>query len=75
MPQTVEHLAICDLLGISQGLTVISKADAVSASQLHEVTDSIENFFRERFSPKTTRRLYELVQQPAPASKQCEQSY
>jgi selenocysteine-specific elongation factor len=49
MPQTVEHLAICDLLGISHGMTVITKADAVSASQLQEVTHSIERFLQETF--------------------------
>jgi selenocysteine-specific elongation factor len=52
MPQTVEHLAICDLLGISQGLTVITKADTVSASQLQEVTNSIERFLRGTFLSK-----------------------
>jgi selenocysteine-specific elongation factor len=49
MPQTVEHLAICELLGISQGLTVISKADTVNASQLHEVRTSIEKFLQGTF--------------------------
>jgi selenocysteine-specific elongation factor len=52
MPQTVEHLAICDLLGVSQGLTVITKADTVSASQLQEVTDSIERFLQGTFLSK-----------------------
>jgi selenocysteine-specific elongation factor len=42
MPQTVEHLAICELLGISRGFTVITKADTVNASQLHDVTSAIE---------------------------------
>jgi selenocysteine-specific elongation factor len=49
MPQTVEHLRICELLGISRGLTVITKADMVSASQLHEVTSSIEAFLKGTF--------------------------
>ena len=49
MPQTVEHLAICELLGISQGLTVITKADTVNASQLHDVTHSIERFLEGTF--------------------------
>jgi selenocysteine-specific elongation factor len=52
MPQTVEHLAICDLLGISRGLTVITKADAVSASHLQEVTSSIETFLKGTFLDK-----------------------
>lgn len=52
MPQTIEHLAICELLGISQGLTVISKTDAVSASQLLDVTHSIETFLKGTFLGK-----------------------
>ena len=49
MPQTVEHLAICELLGISQGMTVITKADTVNASQIHDVTRSIERFLEGTF--------------------------
>ena len=52
MPQTVEHLAICELLGISQGLTVITKADTVNASQLLDVTQSIERFLQGTFLDK-----------------------
>lgn len=37
MPQTLEHLQILDLLGISEGLVVISKADRVAAERLVEV--------------------------------------
>ena len=46
MPQTVEHLAICELLGISRGFTVITKADTVNASQLHDVTSAIEAYLQ-----------------------------
>jgi selenocysteine-specific elongation factor len=49
MPQTVEHLHICELLGISRGLTVITKADVVSATQLQEVTSSIQSFLKGTF--------------------------
>lgn len=49
MPQTVEHLRICELLGISRGLTVITKADVVGASQLRDVTSSIESFLKGTF--------------------------
>ena len=37
MPQTLEHLAILDLLGLSQGVVVLSKADLVAAERLSEV--------------------------------------
>lgn len=49
MPQTVEHLHICELLGISRGLTVITKADVVSALQLQEITTSIQAFLKGTF--------------------------
>jgi selenocysteine-specific elongation factor len=52
MPQTVEHLAICEFLGISRGMTVITKADTVSAAQLHDVTHSIEAFLDGTFLGK-----------------------
>jgi selenocysteine-specific elongation factor len=52
MPQTVEHFAICELLGISQGLTVITKTDTVNASQLHDMTHSIETFLEGTFLGK-----------------------
>ena len=52
MPQTVEHLAICELLGISHGITVITKADAVDASQLQEVQESVDSFLQGTFLAK-----------------------
>ena len=41
-PQTVEHLAILDLLGIRNGLIVVTKADLASADRLAAVTDGIK---------------------------------
>ena len=41
MPQTVEHLAIVDLLGIDSGIVALSKADLVSAERRDEVTQDI----------------------------------
>lgn len=52
MPQTVEHLAICKLLGISKGITVVTKADTVSASQLQDVMHSVETFLQDTFLGK-----------------------
>ncbi len=40
-PQTLEHLAIIDLLGVKRGLTVITKADLASPERLAEVVDEI----------------------------------
>lgn len=41
-PQTVEHLAILDLLGIKQGLVVVTKADLVGPERLPEVAAEIK---------------------------------
>jgi len=41
MPQTREHLAIVDLLGLSRGVVVLTKADLVSAARLAEVSAEV----------------------------------
>ncbi len=48
-PQTEEHLAICSLLGVCRGLTVITKVDAVSPGRLEEVRAEIETFLQGTF--------------------------
>ena len=46
---TEEHLAICSLLGVSRGLTVITKVDAVSPGRLEAVRLEIETFLKGTF--------------------------
>ncbi len=41
MPQTREHLAVLDLLGISKGLIVITKSDKVDEEQLGRVRNDV----------------------------------
>src|SRR5437879_1177016 len=41
MPQTREHLAIVDLLGIERGIVALTKADLASPEQLANVTAEI----------------------------------
>ena len=43
MPQTREHLAIVDLLGITRGIVALTKADLASPDRRAEVTTEIEN--------------------------------
>lgn len=43
MPQTREHLAIIDLLGISHGIIALTKADLADSARLAEVTAQITN--------------------------------
>src|SRR5579863_5674854 len=48
-PQTVEHLAICELLGIARGLVAVTKMDAVGPDLLHHVRRNIHAFLRGTF--------------------------
>jgi selenocysteine-specific elongation factor len=43
MPQTLEHLAILDLLGIDRGLIAITKSDLASGERLAEVSAEIRH--------------------------------
>ncbi len=43
MPQTIEHLAIVNLLGIGAGAVAITKSDLVDAARLNEVRVEIAN--------------------------------
>ena len=48
-PQTEEHLAICSLLGIKRGITVLTKIDAIGESRLREIRSSVERFLSPTF--------------------------
>lgn len=43
MPQTIEHLAILDLLGVSEGIVALTKIDRVETDRLKEVKGEIED--------------------------------
>lgn len=43
MPQTLEHLAILDLLGVSQGVIALTKTDKVDAARVDEVSTATKN--------------------------------
>lgn len=45
-PQTSEHLAIVDLLGIERGIVVLTKADLAAASRQAEVTADIAQLLK-----------------------------
>ncbi|HET9851400.1 MAG TPA: selenocysteine-specific translation elongation factor [Candidatus Limnocylindrales bacterium] len=40
-PQTIEHLQLLDALGISDGLAVVTKIDAVDAGRVRDVTQAV----------------------------------
>lgn len=48
-PQTEEHVAICSLLGIQRGITVLTKVDAVTETRLNEVRSTVEQFLNTTF--------------------------
>lgn len=43
MPQTEEHLAICDLLRIQRGLVALTKIDLVETDWLEMVTEDVRD--------------------------------
>ena len=49
MPQTREHLAICELLQVQEGLVALTKTDMVEAEWLELVRDDTAGFLRGTF--------------------------
>lgn len=49
MPQTREHFEICSLLGVKQGLIVITKIDMVEPEWLEMVQDEVRQFCDDSF--------------------------
>ena len=49
MPQTKEHLDICNLLGVKHGLVVLTKIDTVDEDWLEMVTDDVQRFLEGSF--------------------------
>ncbi|RPJ11791.1 MAG: selenocysteine-specific translation elongation factor, partial [Desulfobacteraceae bacterium] len=49
MPQTREHMEICQLLGIKYGFVVLTKTDLVDDEWLELVTDDIMKFVKDTF--------------------------
>ncbi len=49
MPQTVEHFEICKLLGVRDGLIVLTKKDLVEPDWLDMVREEVREFFKGSF--------------------------
>ena len=49
MPQTIEHFEICQLLGVRDGLIVLTKKDMVEKEWLDMVTEEVRDFFKGSF--------------------------
>jgi selenocysteine-specific elongation factor len=48
MPQTREHVDICELLGLKRGIVVITKIDLVDKDMLQLVREDVEDFLKGR---------------------------
>src|SRR5215469_12256684 len=48
-PQTVEHLAICELLGITRGIIALTKTDCVAKEQLDQVAGNVRALVGDTF--------------------------
>ncbi len=77
MPQTREHLAICDLLHVKKGIIVLTKLDMVDKDWLGLVQDEVRDFVKGTFlekapliavSSKTGENLPSLIQELAKLS-------
>ena len=71
MPQTREHLAICELLGVGRGIVALTKVDLVEAEWLELVAEEVGAFLEGTFldespivavSSVTGQGLEELIQ-------------
>jgi selenocysteine-specific elongation factor len=49
MPQTKEHLEVCELLNVSHGLVIVTKIDLVDEEWLEFVIDDIQQFLKGTF--------------------------
>jgi len=47
MPQTLEHLAICELLGVDRGLVVLTKSDLVDEEMIELATEEVRDTLAE----------------------------
>lgn len=49
MPQTREHLEICDLLGVRHGMVALTKIDMVDSEMLELAREDVESFLKGSF--------------------------
>ncbi|QER41601.1 selenocysteine-specific translation elongation factor [Thermodesulfobacterium sp. TA1] len=49
MPQTIEHVEICELLGIKDGIVVLTKVDLVEKDWLELIKEDLKEFLKNTF--------------------------
>lgn len=81
MPQTKEHLTVCEVLGTKKGIVVLTKKDLVSEEWLELVEEDVREFLRGTFlegaplvavSAKTGEGLKELLREMEKLSEEVE---
>ncbi|RUM43383.1 MAG: selenocysteine-specific translation elongation factor [Desulfurobacterium sp.] len=81
MPQTKEHLTVCEVLGTKKGIVVLTKKDLVSEEWLELVEEDVREFLRGTFlegaplvavSAKTGEGLKELLSEMEKLSEEVE---
>lgn len=61
MPQTREHVAIAELLGIERGLVVITKTDLVSQHALERIKKEVRSFLQDTFLERASITCVSVV--------------
>ena len=73
MPQTIEHKEILKLLGVKNGIIVLSKTDLATPERIHELKISIKESFQDNYfktfpivevtskDPSTYKNLYNII--------------
>jgi selenocysteine-specific elongation factor len=82
MPQTEEHLTVCQMLGTKKGIVVITKTDLVDEEWLELVREEAKEFVKGSFlegapivevSSKTGKGIRELIEQIEKIASEVEQ--
>ena len=60
MPQTKEHLAILDLIGVSRGAIALTKTDRVDAARLASVTEEIKRLVSNTFLAHQDDKIFNV---------------
>ncbi len=60
MPQTQEHLAILNLIGVTKGAIALTKTDRVDSRRIAQVTEQIKLLAMDTFLSKDDCRIFEV---------------
>ena len=64
MPQTQEHLAILNLIGVTKGAIALTKTDRVDAHRVAEVTEQIKSLAMDTFLSQDNCEIFKISNDP-----------